>query len=229
MKKLLKILGFSVLGSIVFFVIVGILINIFVPEEELEEMSLRNEERRQERAEARKQAEQEKIAKEKAAEQERLAQEKAAEELAKEKARLEKEAAEQEKAAKEAERKRKRQEELKARIEEMKKDTSYWVTPYTLIKDYDTNPFAADAKYRGKIVQVTGTLRDFGDGATLLLASGNLPQTITCSISSGALGLLRKGHKIELVGRIDYDTKVGNIKLWDCHILSPSRTVEKTR
>ena len=218
MKKLLKILGFSVLGSIVFFVIVGILINIFVPEEELEEMSIRNEERRQERAEARKQAEQEKIAREKAAE-----------ELAKEKARLEKEAAAQEKAEKEAERKRKRQAELKARIEEMKKDTSYWVTPYTLIKDYDTNPFAADAKYKGKIVQVTGTLRDFGDGATLLLASGNMAETISCSIDSGPLGLLRKGNKIKLVGRIDYGTKAGNIKLWMCHILSPSQTGEKTK
>ena len=55
MKKLLKIVGFSVLGLIVLVIGIAVLVSIFVPEEELEEASRRAEERRQERAEAEKQ------------------------------------------------------------------------------------------------------------------------------------------------------------------------------
>ena len=217
MKRVLKIIGFSVLGSIVFFIIVGILINIFVPKEELEETSRRAEIRKQERIEARKQAEREKVEREKQAE-----------ELAKETQRLQKAAAEEkkaaEKAAKEAERKRKREVEEKARIESLKKEVSSWVTPYVLIKDYNTNPFVAEAKYKGKVVHLTGILRGFNSNKELLLASGNMAETITCDVWSGPIGSLRKGQKIQLIGRVDSGTKAGNIKLWNCHILSLSQS-----
>ena len=38
------------------------------------------------------------------------------------------------------------------------------VNSKTLYKDYTNNEIAADDKYKGKVIQVSGTIRDIGNG-----------------------------------------------------------------
>ena len=82
------------------------------------------------------------------------------------------------------------------------------VNSKTLYKDYSNNEIAADDKYKGKIIQVTGTIRDIGndimDDAYVTLIGDEFFGDIQCFFSDKSnLVDVKKGQRITVVGYCD--------------------------
>lgn len=90
--------------------------------------------------------------------------------------------------------------------------------------DYEANEVSADQQYKGKIVEVSGTIKDIGkdilDDPYVSLESGNVIFTVQCMFDksdSNQLASLTKAQKITLSGKVS--GKLGNIIIKDCKIL----------
>ena len=82
------------------------------------------------------------------------------------------------------------------------------VNSKTLYKDYSNNEIAADDKYKGKIIQVNGTIRDIGndimDDAYVTLIGDEFFGDIQCYFSDKSnIVDLKKGQRISVVGYCD--------------------------
>lgn len=92
-----------------------------------------------------------------------------------------------------------------------------------LFKQYETNEVAADAKYKGKTLAVTGTIdkigKDILNTPYVSLKSRNPIMGVQCMFGedqSAALAQLSPGKKITVAGSCE--GKMGNVILRDCSI-----------
>ena len=188
MKKLLKIVGFSVLGLIVLVIGIAVLVSIFVPEEELEEASRRAEERRQERAEAEKQ-------KPTPAPMEKPKPTPPPPELV----------------------------EFKSLADR----SVHQVHAITLAQEYKDNEFAADEKYKGKIILVRGNITNFADTLgvpSIQLETNQMLTSIVCAMKKSQrplLAKLSKGQDVLVVGKLTGMSLGISIDMKDCLVGSP--------
>ena len=79
------------------------------------------------------------------------------------------------------------------------------VSAKKLYKDYNANEIAADEKYKGKIIEVTGVIRDIGndimDIAYVTLVGDQYFGDIQCYFSEkSVVASLSKGKRITIIG-----------------------------
>ena len=95
-----------------------------------------------------------------------------------------------------------------------------------LIDAYEVNEFAADAKYKGKIVLVRGEISNMHDTFGMLfvnLESVNYIVSVSCEmqkIQMSRLQQLRKGQDVLVVGEVRGSTAGLSVDLKDCVIMS---------
>ena len=82
------------------------------------------------------------------------------------------------------------------------------VTSKTLYKEYNNNEIAADDKYKGKIIQVRGTIRDIGkdimDDAYISLIGDDFFGDVQCFFPDKSYLLnLKKGQRVNVIGYCD--------------------------
>jgi hypothetical protein len=82
------------------------------------------------------------------------------------------------------------------------------VTSKTLYKEYNNNEIAADDKYKGKIIQVRGTIRDIGkdimDDAYISLIGDDFFGDVQCFFPDKSYLLnLKKGQRVSVIGYCD--------------------------
>ena len=82
------------------------------------------------------------------------------------------------------------------------------VTSKTLYKEYNSNEIAADDKYKGKIIQVRGTIRDIGkdimDDAYISLIGDDFFGDVQCFFPDKSYLLnLKKGQRVNVIGYCD--------------------------
>ena len=82
------------------------------------------------------------------------------------------------------------------------------VSARKLYADYQANEIAADETYKGKILQVSGTIRDIGndllDNAYITIAGDQYFGDVQCFIADkSVVAKLRKGARITVKGECD--------------------------
>lgn len=102
------------------------------------------------------------------------------------------------------------------------------VTARQLVADYDKNEIAADTKYKGHTLEVTGTVqsvgKDFLDVPYVSLASDNAIFGVQCYLNQDDAATveeaskLTKGAKVTMRG--EDVSKLGNVMLKNCVFLS---------
>lgn len=216
MKKFLKIVGFSVLGFFVLIIGIVVLINIFVPEAELEEASRRAEEERQARAK-----EEQTVA---------LKQDPPA-------APIETPPAPVDPPAKES--------VPLASLKDLLIQISTPPLPKTefelaaeklyrlesakrIAKDYVANPFQANAKYKGKTIKLAGFIAELeyisGDPYVHLDTSVKPILRVSCQVKSSQVPILEKLSKeqyIYVIGRVTGPVGI-SVHLEDCLVAIPT-------
>ena len=96
-----------------------------------------------------------------------------------------------------------------------------WVTASDLYREYRSNEVAADEKYKGKILTVTGTVesvgKDIADTPYVAIKAGDVIGSVQCMFSeqySSDLASLHKGDEVKIRGKCD--GKFGNVILRGC-------------
>lgn len=95
-----------------------------------------------------------------------------------------------------------------------------------LMRDYDANEVAADAKYKDKVIQTSGTITSIGkdilDTPYITLSSGgNSFSSVQCMFEKSdqaELAALAKNTKITLQGRVSGKT-LGNVLIRECSVV----------
>ena len=82
---------------------------------------------------------------------------------------------------------------------------SVTISASKLYKEYNENEIAADEKYKGKIIEVTGVIRDIGndimDNAYITLVGNEYFGDIQCYFNEkSVVAKLSKGKKITVIG-----------------------------
>ncbi len=95
------------------------------------------------------------------------------------------------------------------------------VSAVKLYNDYNANEIAADEKYKGKIIEVTGIIRDIGndlmDNAYITLVGDQYFGDIQCYFSEkSVVASLSKGKRITVMGSCS--GLMMNVHLNDCII-----------
>ena len=95
------------------------------------------------------------------------------------------------------------------------------VSAVKLYNDYNANEIAADEKYKGKIIEVTGIIRDIGndimDNAYITLVGDQYFGDIQCYFSEkSVVASLSKGKRITVMGNCS--GLMMNVHLNDCII-----------
>jgi hypothetical protein len=119
-----------------------------------------------------------------------------------------------------------KEQDQNAVVQPQAQETSIAVTATKLVADYEANEVAADAQYKGKLVDVSGTIHAIGkdllDNPYVAL-SGNSPSMIfnvQCMFEKSdqaQLASLSKGTRITLRGRVS--GKLGNVLVRECSIV----------
>lgn len=98
------------------------------------------------------------------------------------------------------------------------------VTASQLMRDYEANEIAADAKYKNKLVNVSGTIANIGkdilDTPYVSLDADSLVFGIQCMFAKSdqeSLVSLSNGVRVTLQGRVS--GKLGNVLVKECLIL----------
>jgi len=106
---------------------------------------------------------------------------------------------------------------------EQPKEEIVKVTATKLAEDYDNNEIAADQKYKGKIVEITGTLNSIQAmlGSQFITIEGNqILSDIQCFFDKSKeseLAILQKGKSITVQGRVN--GKSLNVEVKECEIV----------
>lgn len=97
------------------------------------------------------------------------------------------------------------------------------VNAHELIKEYEANEVAADNKYKGKNVIISGTIHDIGkdilDDPYITFASNDemVFTAVQCMFKDKAeVANFAKGQKVTVTGRVD--GKLMNVLLKDCEL-----------
>lgn len=95
------------------------------------------------------------------------------------------------------------------------------VTAAKLFADYNDNEIAADEKYKGKVLAVTGTVGDLGkdlmDQMYITLKSGDMIMSVQAFFADehkSRLASMKKGESVRVKCRCD--GKFGNVMLKGC-------------
>jgi hypothetical protein len=104
---------------------------------------------------------------------------------------------------------------------------TFKVTAFAMAAEYKENEVAADAKYKGKLVEISGTVdtigKDIADTPYIAFATENqyeIINRIQCMFGRNdteALSSVSKGQKIALRGTVS--GALGNIIVKDCEIV----------
>lgn len=93
---------------------------------------------------------------------------------------------------------------------------SYTITAGQLFQEYDANEVAADSKYKGKIVIVSGIILDIGkditDDAYIVVGGSGMLDGVQCSFTESqqsSIAKLSKGQHVSVKGEVD--GKMGNV------------------
>jgi hypothetical protein len=85
----------------------------------------------------------------------------------------------------------------------------YTVTADQLASEYKSNEVAADAKYKGKVVIVSGTVQDIGkdvmDDAYIIIGGEKLLDSVQCFFTEGqqsSVARLSKGQHVRVKGEV---------------------------
>lgn len=106
------------------------------------------------------------------------------------------------------------------------KEAAITVTATQLLNDYESNEVAADAKYKGKLVEVSGTIENIGKDildnpyVALETNSGSSIFVVQCMFDKSdqsQLATLTKNSRITLQGRVS--GKLGNVVVRECAIV----------
>lgn len=101
------------------------------------------------------------------------------------------------------------------------------VTSSTLTRDYDSNEVAANQKYKGRLVLVTGKIGDISDSGYVSLrseaVSGFLPGSVQCFFDAenyNQLAELQKDRIVTILGRLDgYNSILEIVKIENCVVV----------
>jgi hypothetical protein len=100
---------------------------------------------------------------------------------------------------------------------------SYTLSAHQLYSDYNSNEVAADSKYKGEVVIVTGTIQDIGkdimDNAYIVIGGGGFLDGVQCTFTSGqqsSVASLSKGQKVKVKGEVS--GKMGNVLVNKCSL-----------
>lgn len=93
---------------------------------------------------------------------------------------------------------------------------SYTLTAEQLYREYDSNEVSADAKYKGKVIIVSGTIQAIGkdimDDAYIVIGGRGFLDGVQCTFTKGQLSSvarLSKGQRVTVKGEVA--GKMGNI------------------
>lgn len=111
--------------------------------------------------------------------------------------------------------------------EDVKAEPALTVTAFKMASDYKENEVAADAKYKGKVVEISGSVDTIGKDALdtpyIAFTTENqyeIINRIQCMFGrndTDALSSVSKGQKITLRGEVS--GALGNIIVRDCQIV----------
>jgi len=100
---------------------------------------------------------------------------------------------------------------------------SYTLSANQLYREYDSNEVAADSKYEGRVVIVTGTIQDIGkdimDDAYIVIGGGGLLDGVQCTFTKGeqsSVANLSKGQQVSVKGEVS--GKMGNVLVNKCSL-----------
>lgn len=93
---------------------------------------------------------------------------------------------------------------------------SYKVLAKTLYSEYERNEVAADEKYKGKIIIVSGAIQDIGkdimDNAYIVIGGNGFLDGVQCTFTKGersSVARLSKGQQVTVKGEVG--GKMGNV------------------
>jgi hypothetical protein len=99
----------------------------------------------------------------------------------------------------------------------------YRTTADALFSEFKENEVAADAKYKGKIVVVSGVIQAIGkdvmDQAYIVLGGGGFLDGVQCTFTesqNASVGSLTKGESVSVKGEIS--GKMGNVLITKCSL-----------
>lgn len=99
----------------------------------------------------------------------------------------------------------------------------------TLTKEYDVNELAADGKYKGKTLAVTGKISSVAEtlgNITVSLEGHDLTKTVMCSFEESekaSVTALKKGERTTLVGTGDGSTGGLYVGLQECRVAAAAK------
>ena len=100
---------------------------------------------------------------------------------------------------------------------------SYTLSANQLYNEYNSNEVAADAKYKGKVVIVTGAIQDIGkdimDDAYIVIGGGGFLDGVQCTFTKGeqsSVARLSKGQQVRVKGEVA--GKMGNVLISKCSL-----------
>jgi len=103
------------------------------------------------------------------------------------------------------------------------KAPSYTLSANQLYNEYNSNEVAADSKYKGKVVIVTGTIQDIGkdimDDAYIVIGGGGFLDGVQCTFTKGeqsSVARLSKGQQVRVKGEVA--GKMGNVLVNKCSL-----------
>ena len=107
--------------------------------------------------------------------------------------------------------------------EDLANAPKFTLTASQLYNAYENNEVAADNKYKGEIVLISGTIEDIGkdilDKPYITLVTGNILFNVQCYFeksNEGQFASLSKGQRVKVKGVVD--GKFGNVTVEDCII-----------
>ncbi|MCL2831441.1 MAG: hypothetical protein FWD77_12015 [Betaproteobacteria bacterium] len=96
------------------------------------------------------------------------------------------------------------------KVENVKEDEVIIVSAVDLLKAYDANEVAADSKFKGKIVEITGKVESIGKDITddqyISIDAGDPIRSVQCYFQESAsseLAQVSKGQRITIRGKVD--------------------------
>jgi len=99
----------------------------------------------------------------------------------------------------------------------------YRITADALFSEFKENEVAADAKYEGKIIVVSGVIQDIGkdvmDQAYIVLGGGGFLDGVQCTFTesqNASIGNLTKGQSVSVKGEVS--GKMGNVLITKCSL-----------
>jgi len=100
---------------------------------------------------------------------------------------------------------------------------SYTLSANQLYSEYDSNEVAADFKYEGRVVIVTGTIQEIGkdimDDAYIVIGGGGFLDGVQCAFTKGeqsSVAHLSKGQQVSVKGEVS--GKMGNVLVNKCRL-----------